>query len=93
MSDEEFCAAECSNWREASIDAAPESRDAGLISEDAFWTEADNALAHALLVGAAALATGGAAGAWGEGAAAALGAGEGAATLVGGAVGALRGAV
>lgn len=88
-----FCAAECSNRREASIEAAHESRDAALISEDAFWTEADKALARALLVGTAALATGGACSAWGEAAAAALGAGEGAATLVGGALGAMRGAV
>ena len=71
----------------ASIDRAHEARDAGLISEDGFWSEANKAMARTAAVGTAAAVTGGAAGAWSEGAALALGAGEGGAALVGGAMG------
>jgi hypothetical protein len=71
----------------ASIDRAHEARDAGLISEDGFWAEANKAMVRTAAVGTAAALTGGAAGAWSEGAALALGAGEGGAALVGGAVG------
>jgi hypothetical protein len=71
----------------SSIDSAHEARDAGWISEDGFWAEANKALARTVTVGAAAMATGGAAGAWAEGAAATLGAGEGAAAILGGAIG------
>jgi hypothetical protein len=71
----------------SSIDSAHQARDAGWISEDGYWAEANKAFARTITVGAAAMATGGAAGAWAEGAAATLGAGEGAAAIVGGAVG------
>lgn len=71
----------------SSIDSAHEARDAGWISDDAYWTEANKAFARTITVGAAAMATGGAAGAWAEGAAATLGAGEGAAAIIGGALG------
>lgn len=71
----------------SSIDSAHEARDAGWISDDAYWAEANKALARTITVGAAAMATGGAAGAWAEGAAATLGAGEGAAAIIGGALG------
>lgn len=69
------------------IDRAHEARDAGLISEDGFWAEADKAMAKSALVAAAAAATGGMAGAWAEGAAFGLGAGEGGAAILGGAFG------
>lgn len=69
------------------IDRAHEARDAGLISEDGFWAEADKAMAKAALVAAAAAATGGLAGSWAEGAAFGLGAGEGGAAILGGAFG------
>ena len=71
----------------ASIDRAHEARDAGLISEDGFLSEANKAMARTAAVGTAAALTGGVAGAWSEGAALALGAGEGGAALVGGALG------
>lgn len=69
------------------IDRAHEARDAGLISEDGFWAEADKAMAKAVLVAATAAATGGLAGSWAEGAAFGLGAGEGGAAILGGAFG------
>lgn len=69
------------------IDRAHEACDAGLISEDGFWAEADKAMAKAALVAAAAAATGGLAGSWTEGAAFGLGAGEGGAAILGGAFG------
>jgi A nuclease of the HNH/ENDO VII superfamily with conserved WHH len=71
----------------SSIDRAHEARDAGLISDDAYWAEANKAMARTAAIGTAAALTGGTAGAWSEGAALALGAGEGGAALVGGAVG------
>lgn len=71
----------------ASIDRAHEARDAGLISEDGFWAEANKAMARTVALGAAATLTGGAAGAWSEGAAIGLGAGEGGAALIGAAAG------
>ena len=71
----------------SSIDRAHEARDAGLISEDAYWAEANKAMARTAAVGAAAALTGGAAGAWSEGAALGLGASEGGAALVGAATG------
>ena len=71
----------------ASIDRAHEARDAGLISEDAYWAEANQAMLRAAAVGTAAALTGGAAGAGAEGAALALGAGEGGAALIGAAAG------
>lgn len=69
------------------IDRAHEARDAGLISEDGFWAEADKAMAKAALIAVAAAATGGLAGSWAEGAAFGLGAGEGGAAILGGAFG------
>lgn len=71
----------------ASIDSAHQARDAGWLSEDGYWAEANKALARTVTVGAAAMVTGGAAGAWAEGAATTLGAGESAAMIVGGAIG------
>lgn len=71
----------------ASIDRAHEARDAGLISEDAFWASTNKAVARTVAIGTAATLSGGAAGAWSEGAALALGAGEGGAAIVNGAVG------
>ena len=71
----------------ASIDRAHEARDAGLISEDAFWAESNKAMLRTAAIGGAAALTGGAAGAWSEGAALTLGAGEGGAALISGAVG------
>lgn len=71
----------------ASIDRAHEARDAGLISEDGFWAEADKAMARTVVVAAASALTGGLAGAWAEGASLGLGAGEGGAAIIGGAAG------
>jgi hypothetical protein len=71
----------------SSIDRAHEARDAGLISEDAYWAKANKAMARTAAVGATAALTGGAAGAWLEGAALGLGASEGGAVLIGAATG------
>jgi len=70
-----------------SIDRAHEARDAGLISEDGFWAQANKSMARTAAVGVAAALTGGAAGSFAEGAALAMGAGEGGAALIGGAMG------
>jgi hypothetical protein len=71
----------------ASIDHAHEARDAGLISEDGFWAQANKSIGRTAAVSVAAALTGGAAGSFSEGAALALGAGEGGAAVIGGAMG------
>jgi hypothetical protein len=71
----------------ASIDRAHEARDAGLISEDGFWAQANKSMGRTAAVSVAAALTGGAAGSFSEGAALALGAGEGGAAVIGGAIG------
>jgi HNH/ENDO VII superfamily nuclease with conserved GHE residues len=75
------------------IDGAREAVEAGWISEDAYAVEACTAEVRAALVGAATMATGGAAGAWSEGAGLALGAGEGGSAVLGAALGGAAGNV
>jgi hypothetical protein len=75
------------------IDGAREAVEAGWISEDACAVEACTAEVRAGLVGVATMATGGAAGAWSEGAGLALGAGEGGSAVLGAALGGAAGNV
>lgn len=68
-------------------DAAYDAQEAGLISNDAYVSSTMKGLGRAAAIMAATTITGGAAGAWGEGVAAGLGAGRTTAQIIGGAVG------
>jgi hypothetical protein len=68
-------------------DAAYDAREAGLISDDAYLSATAKGLGRAAAMMAVTAATGGAAGAWGEGAALGLGAGKTTAQIIGGAIG------
>lgn len=68
-------------------DSAYDANQEGWISDDAYLSTTAKGLGRAAALMAATMVTGGAAGAWGEGAALGLGAGKTTAQLVGGAVG------
>lgn len=68
-------------------DAAYDALQAGVISNAEYASITAKAVARSAAIGGASMLTGGAAGAWGEGVAAGLGAGETTASIIGGGVG------
>jgi hypothetical protein len=68
-------------------DAAYDASEEGWISDDAYLSTTGKALARSAALMGATMATGGAAGAWGEGVALGMGAGRTSAQIIGGAVG------
>lgn len=75
------------------IDDAYDAREAGLVSDDAYWTAVDKAVGRTGVVGAAMMVTGGAAGEFAGGFAEGLGAGAGGGLAVGAVTGGAVGSV